>query len=165
MSKLIAHILSGERDHMRQGSTFSRPYLLPWSSILMPAIGRSEAASEVVARANPVPQVKVRNGGPMLDYEKSDWFQAMSLRCVAEPPAFLSFEDMLCHGVIDVGLSIIIAAKELQDVAVCAGVALTVGDGGELMCLLWIIIRILLPGWLPRILDLELNYAQQRLLV
>ena len=101
----------------------------------------------------------------MLDYEESDWFQDMSQWCVDEQPAFLSFEDMLCHGVIDFGLSIIIAVKEFQDVAVCAGVTLTVGDGGDLACLLWIVIRILLPGWLPPILDLELNYAQQRLIL
>ena len=165
MAKYIAHMLYGQRDHARKVPHFSNPYLLPWNSILMPGLGRSDTASKVVARPEPVPQVKVRKGGPMLEYEKSDWFQASSAWCVTSKPDFLSFEDMLCHGIIDVGLSIIIAAKKLQDVAVCSGVALTVGEGGEMVCLLWAVIRLLLPGWLPKILDLELNYAQQRMLL
>ena len=149
----------------RGGPVFIKPYLLEWDKILMPAIGITEATRKVVDRAHLQPQVRVRKDGPMLNYEMSHWFQGMSRWCVDEQPEFLSFEDMMCHGVIDVGLSIMIATKEFQDVAICAGVARFMGDGGDLTCLMWIVIRMMLPGWLPRFLDLELNYAQQRQLL
>ena len=150
---------------MRRDPFFKKPYLLAWDKILMPAISIKEVIRKVVDRANLQPQVWVRKEGPMLDYEMSHWFQGMSRWCVDEQPEFLSFEDMMCHGVIDVGLTIMIAAREFQDVAICAGVARFIGDGGDFTCLMWLIIRTMLPGWLPRILDLELNYAQQRQLL
>jgi hypothetical protein len=172
--------VGGKDDYKSDTRVFATPHMLDWNKVhfenkysskaaaqtyltftqILKVAGLAKLESGINHRPDPPRQFVPRQNGPLAYIESNEWFQSMTQWCVASNPKFISLHDMLCHGVIDFGLSLIIAAKEVQDTAICAALGGITGDG--LACLFWILLRQLAPGRLPKLLDLQLHYGQQR---
>eukprot|EP00095_Tigriopus_kingsejongensis_P005294 snap_masked-scaffold758_size101577-processed-gene-0.11 protein:Tk05294 transcript:snap_masked-scaffold758_size101577-processed-gene-0.11-mRNA-1 annotation:"hypothetical protein G5I_04729" len=127
---------------------------LPWEKLGLPTIATSNASEPEVG-------LEVRHRGPLRFWESSPWFQTWSRWCVDTSPKAFSVHSLFCSGIMDFGLSLFIAAKSVQDAAVCAVMGQATGD--ELLCLGWQILRLAFPGLLPEILDIDFPFWSQRL--
>ncbi|TRY71065.1 hypothetical protein TCAL_16411 [Tigriopus californicus] len=90
----------------------------------------------------------------------TDWFQSVSRSCVDAAADPFTVHGLFCSAVIDFGMSIMIAAKTVQDSAICAVMGQVSGD--ELLCLSWMVFRTAFPGVLPDFFDADLPYSKQR---
>ncbi|XP_059090973.1 uncharacterized protein LOC131886603 isoform X2 [Tigriopus californicus] len=136
----------------------SNNFLAPTTwKLLLHDLERQVAHSDVLL---PKTHLQPRDEGAFLFWEHSDWFQSVSRSCVDAAADPFTVHGLFCSAVIDFGMSIMIAAKTVQDSAICAVMGQVSGD--ELLCLSWMVFRTAFPGVLPDFFDADLPYSKQR---
>ena len=63
--------------------------------------------------------LKQRNRGTLVGYEKLPGYQAISQWCVDRSPDPYTTESYLCSGIIDFGIGLFIESQTLNDLLLC----------------------------------------------